>query len=259
MQFDGVPLWQVGVGEDFVDHDGREVGFGIIRAGRAAGLGAGPPLGAVIGGGRHSGLFWHQGEALSIGRDWPGRLVVVVEGEKRAAGREGEGQGFAAVVQLPRVRGGDRHTRIFGVERGGITRQHKEASRWQKRVVRKGEGEARAESEAGEIERVWADVFELEKFEIIARDGVQCRRIVHDLSNDQFRQVLRWGEGGIGLSAPGIAVLDPGADAGGLAEGYGGFIGLCRGGKRSAGLSRVVAICGEINRSCRVGVTEREM
>ena len=195
-QFDGVHRRGVGIGEDFVDDDGRGGHCTrVIGAGRAEQFATRPPtrLQAPRGGRQ---VFVHnlQGEAGAVGRRIP--VIAVFEVENWLTDGAFELDVVARITQavlrgLVSVGPGDeRAVAIAGSETRHV-RDHDARLAARKSQAREVELNAAPEAEAGHVEGRSADVLQLEVLEVVrvvggvARRGV--RRVIHDLRDAQRR------------------------------------------------------------------------
>ena len=145
-----------------------------------------------------------QGVAETIGADGPGSAVIVVNVRGEVSEGVPQLDGLAIVVEGALVDAEVRCRRVGCGEGGCVGGEHEARPARKNSLLGKGEGDACAEEEAGEVQRGVAKVGQLDEIVGAATGGM-----VHELRDGETRPGGRYGEIGRVEGAPGFARARP--------------------------------------------------
>ena len=111
---------------------------------------------------------------------------------------------FTAVVEATGVDTVQDDSRITRAERGGVATEDEELAGRKAGAVREGEGDA-AEARAAQVNDIGASVLQFDELELISAGCADARRIIHDLSRQEVREILGGIERAFQQRAPGGA------------------------------------------------------
>ncbi len=195
--------------ERFVHYYARDGRRRVIRAGRAAGIGARPPVHRVVGIGVGIGVARHQREAQAIRRNRPASAVFILHRKHLRAEGGLQGDILAGIVEVAGVEAVDGQAGITVGERIAVPAQNVKRPWQEARSIGECELKPFAEFYVGQVEDARAGVLQFEEFQ-----GIALRGMKHDLRDQQPAEVLRRIERRLGDRAPRRAAARAGADGG---------------------------------------------